>query len=152
MRHGVQPIAILVPLVLATAVGATAQLPDWPWLGVSITDITSGNVDGYSGGGGGAYITGVDTPGPAASAGLHRHDIIVGLNGHATLNTRELTCLLQSKRPGETVEVMFTRGGRGRTATVTLGSWPGSSDFPRPASAACGAAPMSGPISSKGTG
>ena len=143
MRHAIRPSAILALFVLATAHGATAQLRDWPWLGVSITDITSGNVEGYTGGGGGAYVTGVDMPGPAASAGLHRHDIIVGLNGYATINTRELTCLLQDKRPGEIVEVMFTRGGRGRTTMVTLGAWPGSSDFPRPANGRCSGAPVS---------
>jgi S1-C subfamily serine protease len=123
--------------------GAIAQLRDWPWLGVSITDISSGNVEGYTGGGSGAYVTGVDTPGPAESAGLHRHDIIVGLDGHTTLNTRELTCLLQGKRPGEIVEVIYTRGGRVNRMSVTLGSWPGASDFPRPANARCGAAPVS---------
>jgi len=144
MRRAARQLTVLVLLVLATAHGATAQLREWPWLGVSITDITSGNVEGYTGGGGGAYVTGVDTPGPAATAGLSRHDIIVGLNGRATINTRELTCLLHGKRPGETVEVMFTRGGQGRTTNVTLGSWPGSSDFPRPANARCGADPVSG--------
>ena len=144
MRRATRQLAILALFVLATAYGATAQLREWPWLGVSITDITSGNVEGYTGGGGGAYVTGVDTPSPAATAGLSRHDIIVGLNGHATINTRELTCLLYGRRPGETVEVMFTRGGQGRTTKVTLGSWPGRSDFPLPANARCGADPVSG--------
>ena len=101
MRRATRQLAILTLFVLATAYGATAQLREWPWLGVSITDITSGNVEGYTGGGGGAYVTGVDTPGPAANAGLNRHDIIVGLNGRATINTRELTCLLHGRRPGE---------------------------------------------------
>lgn len=144
MRYAIRPLPMLTIVLLLTAHGATSQLRDRPWLGVSITDITSGNVDGYTGGGGGVYVTGVDTPGPAASAGLIRHDIIVGLNGRATINTRELTCLLQSKRPGEIVEVMFTRGGRGRTVTVTLGNWPSGGDFPRPANARCGGAPVSG--------
>ena len=143
MRRAIRPLAILAVFVLAMAQGATAQLRDWPWLGVSITDISSGDVEGYRGGGSGAYVTGIDTPSPAASAGLHRHDIIVGLDGRTTLNTRELTCLLQSKRPGEVIDVMFTRGGRMRTMKVTLGTWPGNSDFPRPADGRCGAAPVS---------
>lgn len=150
MRRAIRTLAILALFVLATAHGVDAQLRDWPWLGVSITDISSGNVEGYTGGGSGAYVTGVDTPSPAASAGLHRHDIIVGLDGRTTLNTRELICLLQSKRPGEVIEVTFTRGGRVATMKVALGAWPGSSDFPLPANGRCGAAPVSGqPVPSR---
>lgn len=127
---GVWLLALMTP-------AAHAQLQDWPWLGVVITDISSGNIEGYAGGGAGSYVTGVEEPGPAFAAGLRRHDIIVGLDGRTAMNTRELTCLLQGKRPGESVEVHFKRGGREQAMRVVLGNWPQANEFPRPASGRC---------------
>ena len=127
---GVWLLALMTP-------AAHAQLQDWPWLGVVITDISSGNIEGYAGGGAGSYVTGVEEPGPAFAAGLRRHDIIVGLDGRTAMNTRELTCLLQGKRPGEIVEVHFKRGGRELAMRVVLGNWPQATEFPRPASGRC---------------
>ncbi len=144
MQRAIRPALALAACMMAMPPqDAFGQLKDWPWLGVVITDITSGDVEGYTGGGSGSYVTGVEVPGPAASAGLFRHDIIVGLDGRSALNTRELTCLLQRKRPGETVEVNYKRGGRERSLLVKLGSWPETSEFPLPANAQCGGAPVS---------
>jgi membrane-associated protease RseP (regulator of RpoE activity) len=144
MIRAIRPALALAAGIFTMPVqSAVGQLKDWPWLGVVITDISSGNVHGYTGGGSGSYITGVEEPGPAATAGLYRHDIIVGLDGRTALNTRELTCLLQGKRPGETVEVNFKRGGRERSMLVKLGSWPASKEFPPPANAHCSGAPVS---------
>ena len=144
MISAIRPaLALAASVLMMSMQSAVGQLQDWPWLGVVITDISSGNVEGYTGGGSGSYITGIEEPGPAATAGLYRHDIIVGLDGRTALNTRELTCLLQSKRPGETVEVSFKRGGRERSMRVTLGSWPAAREFPPPANARCSGAPVS---------
>ncbi len=138
MKTLFSPVAVLGVLLFAlSAPAAHAQLQDWPWLGVVITDISSGNVEGYTGGGAGSYVTGVEEPGPAFAAGLRRHDIIVGLDGRTAMNTRELTCLLQGKRPGESVEVLFKRGGREQAMRVVLGNWPQATEFPRPASGRC---------------
>ncbi len=138
MKTLLSPAAALGVWLLALMTPAAhAQLQDWPWLGVVITDISSGNIEGYAGGGAGSYVTGVEEPGPAFAAGLRRHDIIVGLDGRAAMNTRELTCLLQGKRPGESVEVHFKRGGREQAMRVVLGNWPQATEFPRPASGRC---------------
>ena len=137
MRLSIWPAAGLGLWLFAMTAHGHAQMQDWPWLGVVITDISSGNVEGYTGGGAGSYVTGVEEPGPAFAAGLRRHDIIVGLDGRIALNTRELTCLLQAKRPGESVEVFYKRGGREQALRVVLGRWPQVSEFPRPASGRC---------------
>lgn len=136
-------LASIALSVLLSAGPAMAQVRDWPWLGVIITDISSGNVEGYAGGGGGAYVTGVEQPGPAYAAGLFRHDIIVGVDGRSTLNTRELTCLIQVKRPGDTILVTVMRGGRQKSVRTTLGRWPENEEFPRPAAGNCGGDPVS---------
>ena len=145
MRNAIRPALALLVLSSLTFVSlAMGQAQEWPWLGVIITDISNGKLQGYEGGGGGgAYVTGVEQHGPASAAGLHSHDIIIAVDGRTALNTRELTCLIQGKRPGDTVSVTIVRGGRQRSVPATLGHWPPSKDFPRPALANCGKDPVS---------
>lgn len=136
-------LVLLASLVAACSASAFGQTQNWPWLGVIITDISSPHVHGDVGSGGGSYVTGVETPGPAFAAGLFHHDIIIAIDGRTTQNTRELTCLIQGKRPGDRVSVTIMRGGKERSMTATLGAWPPSMDFPRPAIANCGKEPVS---------
>ncbi len=145
MRYASRPTLALALLSgLAFVPSAAGQGREWPWLGVIITDISDGALLGYQGGGGGgAYVTGVEQPGPASAAGLHSHDIIIGVDGLSAVNARELTCLIQGKRPGDTVSVTILRGGRQKLMPTTLGRWPESKDFPRPAVANCGKDPVS---------
>ena len=144
MRNATRPaLALLALMSLMFAPGAAGQTQEWPWLGVIITDISSGNVEGYNGGGAGSYVTGVEYAGPASAAGLLRHDIITAVDGRTALNTRELTCIIQGKRPGDTVSVTVMRGGRQQSMPATLGRWPESKEFPRPALANCGKDPVS---------
>lgn len=145
MKIAVRPaLAVMVSIALLLPQGAVAQNRGWPWLGVIITDINRLNVQGYDGGGSGAYVTGVEQPGPASTAGLQRHDIIVAVDGRTTLNTRELTCVIQGKRPGDVVSVTVMRGGKPHSITAMLGSWPDSTEFPRPTPGNCGGEPVSG--------
>jgi serine protease Do len=143
MRNAIRPALALLALTVLMLPTAKGQTQDWPWLGVIITDISSGNVEGYGGGGAGSYVTGIENAGPASAAGLHRHDIIIAVDGRTALNTRELTCIIQGKRPGDVVSVTIMRGGRQRSVPATLGRWPPSSEFPRPALANCGKDPVS---------
>lgn len=137
-------LALLAFMGLMLAHKAIGQTQDWPWLGVIITDISSGNVEGYKGGGAGSYVTGVEHGGPASAAGLLHHDIIIAVDGRSAVNTRELTCLIQGRRPGDTVAVTVMRAGRRQSIPATLGSWPPSKEFPRPALGNCGKEPVSG--------
>lgn len=144
MRNAIRPaLVVLAALGLMSAEGAIGQTQDWPWLGVIITDINRVEVQGYRGGGAGSYVTGVEQPGPASAAGLIRHDIIVAVDGRTALNTRELTCIIQGKRPGDVVSVTVMRAGRQQSIATTLGRWPPSNEFPRPALANCGTDPVS---------
>ena len=146
MTNAIRPaLALLACMGVMAAPRALGQAQEWPWLGVIITDISNGRLQGYEGvdGGGGSYVTGVEQPGPASAAGLHSHDIIIAVDGRTTLNTRELTCIIQGKRPGDVVSVTIMRGGRPQSLPATLGRWPPSTAFPRPALVNCGAGPVS---------
>ena len=144
MRKAIRPaLALLACTGLLFAQKASGQTQDWPWLGVIITDISSGTVEGYKGGGAGSYVTGIEQAGPASDAGLLRHDIIIGVDGRSALNTRELTCLIQGRRPGDVVSVTIMRAGQRQSIPATLGRWPPSKEFPRPAIGNCGKEPVS---------
>ncbi|MBX9590605.1 MAG: PDZ domain-containing protein [Hyphomonadaceae bacterium] len=144
MRLAIRPaLAVVAAMGLMLALSDSGRAEDWPWLGVIITDTNGSNLEGY-GGSGGSYVTGIESAGPAFTAGLLRHDIIIAVDGLSTVNTRELTCLIQGKRPGDTVLVTVMRAGRQTSLPATLGRWPESREFPRPALAHCGRDPVSG--------
>lgn len=72
---------------------------------------------------------------PAADAGLRVDDLITGIDGVTLTDNRQIVSLISNKRPGDTVEIAYTRDGDDRTATVTLGRRPAAqaiSDSSRP--------------------
>jgi S1-C subfamily serine protease len=69
----------------------------------------------------GAMITGLDVDGPAASAGLMSHDIIVSLDGQPVTGVDDLLRLLNAERIDRAVTVEVLRLGRVREFGVTPG-------------------------------
>ncbi len=60
-------------------------------------------------------------PGTAAEeAGLQEQDVVVQMGGERIRNTGELSIFLIAHLPGETVTVVFLRGGEERTTEITL--------------------------------
>jgi S1-C subfamily serine protease len=129
---------VLASIGALSASEARGQAPDWPWLGVIISDITAYEGKGRGSSNSGSFVTSVEQPGPASAAGVLRHDIIVGIDGRPAGNTRELTCLIQSRRPGDVVRVMVMRSGQQRVITARLGRWPENNNFPQPRRSDCG--------------
>jgi len=68
----------------------------------------------------GVHVSGVRPGSPAERAGLQAGDVIVKFGGVAVRNLYDLTYALRSKRPGETVEVIFLRNGQELKAMATL--------------------------------
>ncbi len=63
---------------------------------------------------------------PAGRAGLQQGDLLVKLGGEKVRSDAEFRRALWRYQPGDTVEVEFLRGGKPRTAPVTLGERPPS--------------------------
>ncbi len=63
--------------------------------------------------------------GGAAKAGIKVGDVIVAVDGQPTDSLDALTSILASKKPGQTVQVRYTRDGKSYTVTVTLGNLSG---------------------------
>jgi aminopeptidase N len=60
---------------------------------------------------GGVLLTGTTAGSPAEHAGLTKGDIIVSVGGISIDNLADLSAALKAHQPGDTVEVVFKRGG-----------------------------------------
>ena len=84
-----------------------------PYLG-TVPDFT-GNA------GSGVLLQSVRAGSPAELAGLRAGDRIVEFDGASVANLQEYAALLFAARPGDSVEVVFLRGGQHITTAATLG-------------------------------
>jgi putative serine protease PepD len=85
------------------------------YLGVSIADTEDGS---------GALVGSVDDGQPAADAGVEDGDVITRLGDAEVTDAADLTAAVRANRPGDTVEVTYTRDGEEHTVDVTLGELP----------------------------
>jgi peptidase M28-like protein/PDZ domain-containing protein/PA domain-containing protein len=68
----------------------------------------------------GVLLTGVRAGSPAERGGLAAKDVLVRVGATRVMNLQDLAFALRSHRPGDAVEVEWTRAGERRTATVKL--------------------------------
>ncbi len=95
------PLALLATFAVA---GEAAPRPQaTPWLGIVISDVPEG---------GGAQVVAVVPGGPADEAGLRAGDVLLGLQGAEVAGRAQLSDLVHSLRPGESVAVRLRRAGR----------------------------------------
>jgi putative serine protease PepD len=60
----------------------------------------------------------------AAKAGLKAGDVVTKLDGKTISDESDLSAVIGSKKPGDTMRVTYVRGGKTAAATVTLGAQP----------------------------
>jgi len=70
--------------------------------------------------GSGVYIIGLPDNSGAQDAGMKVGDIITKIDGVNITDFADLSVAVGSKRPGDKVQVTYTRNGKETTATVTL--------------------------------
>jgi putative serine protease PepD len=85
------------------------------YLGVSTEDAQGSS---------GAAIADVGADTPAAAAGLQSGDVVIELDGRSVDSADELRSLIDSKSPGDELELTITRDGSTTTVQVTLGTRP----------------------------
>lgn len=97
-----------------------------PWLGLAGTNVTEENAEYYGlGPSRGVLVMGVAADSPAASGGLQRGDVITAIEGRVVRGgVREFTQLLQTRKPGDTVEIRILRGGREGVLRIVLREGP----------------------------
>lgn len=85
--------------------------PSKPFLGVSV-----GN-----GAQQGVTVVAVTPESAAEKAGLQQGDIIITIDGKELHSPQELTEMIQSKKVGDNISVLFSRDGKPNTVSVVLG-------------------------------
>jgi len=142
------PIATALSLAKQIEAGkasSTVHIGATGFLGVSVANAGAGSSGGSGLGGGlggfggsstggsgpggsgaaGAQVAGTLAGSPSAKAGLVQGDVITGLNGKTVGSANDLTTLLQSHHPGDTVQLTWTdTSGQSQTASVTLTTGP----------------------------
>jgi predicted metalloprotease with PDZ domain len=89
--------------------------PGRPWVGaLQLVDSASG-----------VRVAAFTAPGtPAYEAGLDRDDLIVTLGGTRVGSVSEWNQLLEARKPGETLPVVFRRRNASTTGTIRVGEDP----------------------------
>ncbi|HEX4300724.1 MAG TPA: PDZ domain-containing protein [Gammaproteobacteria bacterium] len=83
----------------------------------------------------GVTVSAVTPGGPAEKAGLREGDVITGINGTSFKASGDdgasdkLVEFMRDTKPGDTLKVAYTRGGKSATANVTAGNLSGMGRF-----------------------
>jgi putative serine protease PepD len=70
---------------------------------------------------GGARVSHVEPASPALRAGLRVGDVITSINNQLVDSAEALIVAIRTHQPGESVRLVYERGGKARQANVTLG-------------------------------
>jgi putative serine protease PepD len=87
--------------------------------------ITAETVADASGQPAGVGVVKVTPGGPAAKAGIQAGDVVTSVGGTPTPSVDALVSALATRKPGQTVQVKYSRNGTVHTASVTLTSLSG---------------------------
>ncbi len=69
----------------------------------------------------GAYITSVEAGSAAARAGLRTGDVITSVGSRTISSSEELGAAIRAHKPGDTVDLVWSRGGQRMTGQAALG-------------------------------
>ncbi len=94
---------------------------DRAWLGVGVDEASEALADQLGlDPGVGLVVTHVSADSPAAKAGLKKNDVLIELEGQSLVHPAQLRKLVQARKPGHKVKLVFYRGGKKHTESATL--------------------------------
>jgi hypothetical protein len=116
---------VVLSLIEPTAGDPQAALKDRAWLGVAVEEGSEALASQLGlAPGSGLVVTYVTPDSPAAKAGLQKNDVLVELEGQLLVHPAQLRKLVQVRKEGDTVRLLFYRAGKKQTVSATLGKAP----------------------------
>ena len=95
------------------------------WIGVQIQPVTPDIAESLGmKKAEGALVAEPQANSPATKAGIEAGDVILSVNGDRIENARELSRMIGSMSPKQTIELVILRGGKERNVSLTLGELP----------------------------
>ena len=122
---GSGPNGISISSIEPTAEEEQSAAKDEAWLGVSIVEGSEALASQLGlPPGSGLVVTYVAPDSPAAKAGLEKNDVLAELDGQLLVVPAQLRKLIQVRKQGDKVELVFYRTGKKQTISVKLGKAP----------------------------
>ncbi|MDD5087685.1 MAG: PDZ domain-containing protein [bacterium] len=130
-RFWLAPVLLGLCLVMALNVAVADEKEAKAFLGIVPAEVTSDIAADYGlmGPGTGVLVSGVTSDSPADKIGLRENDVIVKINSATVTGPEELRTQLAKYRPAETIELVYLRGGKEKSANVELAKAPGALDW-----------------------
>jgi len=117
--------AVVISSIEPTAGDDQVARKDQAWLGVAIEEGSEALASQLGlAPGAGLVVTYVTPDSPAAKAGLQKNDVLVELESQLLVHPAQLRKLVQARKEGDTVELVFYRAGKKQTASATVGKAP----------------------------
>ena len=101
---------------------ALSSRKEVPWFGISTAEAPealASQLDLQPGVG--LIVTYLAPDGPAAKAGLKKHDVLVQFEDQSLVHPAQLRKLVRVHKEGDSVKCVFYRSGKKQTASITLG-------------------------------
>lgn len=95
-----------------------------PYLGLGLLDKSTAAKYGLQLKKDGLLVARVYSDGPAANSDISEGDLIVAVGEKSMTNLIELKQILDSHKPGESLELTVLSNGAERTVTIVLGTMP----------------------------
>ena len=118
--------ALASPVAAQGRVDTTRKAPPAPPAATTGYGAWFGSVPDMDNSFGGILLSGVSDGSPAQKAGLKAGDTIMKMGGTDTPDLHAMVTVLRAKRPGDTLEVIFIRGGKQQKVPVILSVRPGT--------------------------
>jgi membrane-associated protease RseP (regulator of RpoE activity) len=91
------------------------------WLGVGVEEASEALADQLGlDSGVGLVVTHVSADSPAAKAAVKKNDVLIELEGQSLVHPAQLRKLVQARKPGDKVKLVFYRGGKKHSESATI--------------------------------
>jgi len=118
---GAKEKRIVIKAIEPGGAAERARRKELPWLGVATEEVSEALTSQLGlDPGVGLVATYIAADSPAMKAGLQKNDVLIEFEGQSLVLPAQLRKLVQARKEGDAVKLVFYRGGKKQTVSVTL--------------------------------